>query len=286
MNRSLLALSSALVVLLVAPAAAHARLTATAKIVNSGAKVRVEVVLKSSTVLAPNRRPTALALRVGSKSYALRRATRAKGKNLGTWRSALYEGSTASTLVGLRGKRSTLIASARSGRTRISTTVAAAPPANQPGNGGSGGTTTPTNPFTGPASDLEGLAAFEHIKGYLFNSRFTDCVAYWPNCQPVNYSYIHCADFSWQYHRDTFTSGADIHSYDSFTVTGANAYTSGAWAISYTTGTGGNYVWNVTPAGVVTGQYQFGSNPVEALGPFQWARPGGTWNKPEGNCPA
>jgi hypothetical protein len=263
--------------------------TATTKITVVGSKVRAEIVLRSSKNLAANRRPTKVSLAAGGASFKLAKVkakTSKPGKVLGTWRSALYSGDSAGKLVSVRGKSVKLTLISKSGRTSVTSKVASTPTTPTPGTGtGTTPGTQPANPFVGPSADLVGVDAFNHISKYLFNSRFTDCVAYWPNCSAVNESYVHCADFSWQYHKDTFSSQTDTHSYYPFTVTGANAFTNGSWAVAYTVSTGGSYVWSVAADGKVTGQYSYNGS-VEQLGPFVWAQPGGTWNKPEGNCPA
>lgn len=95
--------------------------------------------------------------------------------------------------------------------------------------------------------------------------------------------YVHCPSGAWEYHRNTPTVGADIHSYYSFTITGAGVNADGSWAVSYTTSTGGNYYWLVSNAGIATGNYQFESN-YETLGPMYWSQPAITWQEPAGAC--
>ncbi len=269
-----------------------------------GEKVQVVAVLTSRKKLVPAKRPRKVTLMAGITKISLtRKGSKQKAsKNLGTWKSAAYDGETKAALVALAGKKITLAIKTKAGTTRITspltdkTTSTGGDGGNTGGDTGGGNTgggtggdtgggtvTPPASPFTPPATDLTGTDAYNHFATYLNNSRFTDCVAYWPNCGAVSYSYVHCPDYKWQYHRDTSVSGADIHSYDYYTVTGANMYTTGAWAISYTTGTGGNYSWAISATGQVTGTYEFNGS-SEALGPFTWAQPGGSWDHTEGNC--
>ena len=79
----------------------------------------------------------------------------------------------------------------------------------------------------------------------------------WPNCA-VEERYDHCSNGSWAYHRYTPTSGSDINSYGSYTVTGAVAHPDGSWGVEYVVdayGTQSFYSWDVAADGTVVGRY-------------------------------
>ncbi|MCB0878526.1 MAG: hypothetical protein KDC46_06045 [Thermoleophilia bacterium] len=270
------------------PAAAHAapaRFTAKTTVVDATGGVRIVAILTANRSLAVAERPRTVSVRLGTRTVALTRLARPLpgGRRAGTWRTAILTGATRKAALALRGKRPfvTLRFRKRAAVTLRPVLVDKTTTTTDPGTTDPGttdpGTTTPTPLFQAPATALEGNAAFDHISQYFLNARFTNCVAGWPNCPataPVVERYVHCPDGSWQYHRESSISGADIHSYYTFSVTGASAAVDGSWAVSYTTSTGGNYSWQVAADGTVNGQYQYGSDPVEALGPFVWASTG------------
>jgi hypothetical protein len=134
--------------------------------------------------------------------------------------------------------------------------------------------------FAKPSGELSGQDAFNHFSRYFLNSRFTDCPAGWPNCA-VEERYDQCSNYSWAYHRYTPTSGADINSYGSYTVTGAAAHPDGSWQVEYVVDAYGSqsfYSWDVAANGAVVGRYWAPGNappnaPNEQLGPLQWKQP-------------
>jgi hypothetical protein len=138
----------------------------------------------------------------------------------------------------------------------------------------------PTGMFEKPSGELTGQAAFDHFSRYFLNSRFTDCPAGWPNCA-VEERYDQCANYSWAYHRYTPTSGSDINSYGSYTVTGAAAHPDGSWQVEYVVDAYGSqsfYSWDVAPAGTVIGRYWAPgtappSPPSQNLGPLRYQQP-------------
>ncbi|MDA0170341.1 hypothetical protein OJ998_14680 [Solirubrobacter taibaiensis] len=135
--------------------------------------------------------------------------------------------------------------------------------------------------FPPPAAATTGNAAFEAIKGYLADSRFTDCPAGWPNCV-VEERYSHFADGTHWYCRLTSTSGSDIRSVGEIAqIAGAEHNADGSWGVEYYLSSYGSttfYSWSVSNQGVATGRYwgpgrspQTGA-PDQQLGPLQWAR--------------
>ncbi len=287
-HRCLLIMLSLTPGLLVAPAVASAataapRLTAAPTLENASGGVRIVVVVTGSRNLTARQRPRTVRARVGRTSHALTRLARPTmiGRRAGTWRSAILRGSAATAARRVIGSAVTITIVDVAGTTITIRPVLRAPATTTSPNPTTPNPTTPdpTTPaplFTPPATALEGTPAFEHLDQYFLNARFTNCAAGWPNCPtvPVVERYVHCPDGGWQYHRESSVQGADVHSYYTFAVTGANVGVDGAWAVSYTTSTGGNYVWQVSTTGVATGTYQYGSDPIQQLGPFQWVSSG------------
>lgn len=263
--------------LLLAPAATGA-VTAKPQVTSAGGIARVEVALTGATGRSA---ATAVTVTIGARRFVLVKRSAAR------WRSAPFRGRAAAGVLALAGKRAVVRVRTRAG-VRVVRAPLAAPPA-APGTPGAPGT-TPTTPgapgatplFAAPAQELSGNDAFNHFSRYLLNARFTDCLAGWPNCA-VEERYVHCTTGAWEYHRYTPTSGADINSYGSFTVTGAVARTDGSWGVEYIVSAYGNqyfYSWQVAANGTVTGQYWAAGNappnpPNEILGPFAWAQPAG-----------
>ncbi len=138
----------------------------------------------------------------------------------------------------------------------------------------------PQQLFEKPSGELTGQDAFNHFSRYFLNSRFTDCPAGWPNCA-VEERYDHCSNYAWAYHRYTPTSGADINSYGSYTVTGAAAHPDGSWGVEYIVdaySTQSFYSWDMAANGTVVGRYWAPGNgppnpPNQQLGPLQWKQP-------------
>jgi hypothetical protein len=138
----------------------------------------------------------------------------------------------------------------------------------------------PQGLFAKPSGELTGEPAYNHFSRYFLNSRFTDCPAGWPNCA-VEERYDQCSNNSWAYHRYTPTSGSDINSYGSYTVTGAAAHPDSSWQVEYVVNAYGNqsfYSWDVAPDGTVVGRYWSPGNappnpPNQNLGPLRWQQP-------------
>jgi hypothetical protein len=134
--------------------------------------------------------------------------------------------------------------------------------------------------FAKPSGELTGQPAFDHFSRYFLNSRFTDCPGGWPSCA-VEERYDQCSNYSWAYHRYTPTSGSDINSYGSYTVTGAAAHPDSSWQVEYVVSAYGNqsfYSWDVSPDGTVVGRYWSPGNappnpPNQNLGPLRWQQP-------------
>lgn len=269
-------LLAVLAALLALVPAAHAAVTGTARVASASGTARVEVTLKGASGRSA---ATAVTVTVGGRSFVLARRTALR------WRSRPFTGRAAAQVVALAGKRATVRVRTRSGSLTIRPRLT--------GPAAGGGTTPGTTPgaapgtspqplFAPPAQELTGNDAFTHLSGFFLNSRFTDCVAGWPNCA-VEERYVNCPTGAWEYHRYTPTSGADINSYGGYTVTGALARTDGSWGIEYVVSAYGNqyfYSWDVAANGVVTGRYWAAGTfppapPSQLLGPFAWAQPAG-----------
>jgi hypothetical protein len=296
-----LALAVAAAVLLAAvPASARAPLKASTSIQSSAGVTRIVVKLSSSTKLSAKRKPRAVNVKAGKKSYALSRARGASVAtvSLGTWRSAAFTGSAAATVLALRGKRVTVIVRMVGG---VATTLGSmvsklggGPVANGPlgptspsGSTGPPGSTSPSNPSTSPSGppspqplfappgrELTGSEAFNSISKYFLNSEFSDCAGgRWPTCSVEN-RYEHGSNGEFEYHRCTPTSGSDINFYDSFQVTGAEQAPDGSWKIEYTDQQGaGFYHWEVSTTGAVNGYYSYQDGQPEQLLNYVWRQP-------------
>ena len=135
-----------------------------------------------------------------------------------------------------------------------------------------------------PAAPSTGNAAFEAIKGYLADSRFTDCPAGWPNCA-VEERYSHFANGDHYYCRLTPTSGSDIRSYGSIAqISGAEHNADGSWGVEYYLSSYGNttfYSWSVSNQGVVNGRY-WGPDRTRPRGPGRDDRPAAVGARREG----
>lgn len=278
----------AVAVLLAAPAGAGAKLKVQvwASVTDASATVTAVV---SGTAKAPS----AVRVTYGKTTVALRRTTGTKARS--AWRSA-----------GLTGARRAAVAAGRGGRVRVAVTIAGkrrtltttskdtsapVPSAGTPPAGTAPGTPAPAGPsapaslFGTPAAKLTGQDAAAALQPYLVDSRFTDCVAGWPNCA-VEHRYGIFASGDHYYCRLTSTSGSDINAYASnLTITGAEQETSGAWALSYAVLSYGDIVncrWDVTPAGAATGQY-WGPG-VSTAGPASEVITGMQWVRGARDC--
>ena len=251
-----LLIAAVLVSLLVVPVA-EAAVTATVSI----ASQRLVVVVKGA-------KPKAVSVVAGGKTYKL-------SKSGSKWRSKAIAGVEA--LAG-----STIKVKVKVGtKTR---TVSAKVPGTAPGAGGTEPAPTPQAPqqlFPAPAAPSTGNTAFEAIKGYLADSRFTDCPAGWPNCS-VEQRYSHFADGTHYYCRLTPTSGSDIKSVGEISqISGAEYNADGSWGVEYYLSSYGNtvfYSWSVSNQGVTSGRYwgpgrdPSSGAPNETIGPLQWVR--------------
>lgn len=293
-SRALLPAALAALIALILPAAADAKLAAAVTVETQAGKTRIVAKLTSTKRLAARQRPKTVSAVAGGRTYKLTRSGKVTGKVLGTWRSAGVTGAAATRLQALAGKRVTLRIRLRSGR---STSLGAKVPAAAPGGGAPGATTPGTSPggggstplFPPPGRALAGNEAFEAIKGYFLNSRFTDCVPGWPSCA-VEQRYVHCPNGGWQYRRLTPSSGSDINSVGSLQVRNAAQNADGSWQIAYVAQLGSGtsddsfsfYVWDVSAAGVATGRYWFPASnspangvdraPDQAIGPLTYAQ--------------
>jgi hypothetical protein len=267
-------LALAIAVIATAPASAAVRATASVQSASGGKRLAVKVARKGS--LSASRRPTAVSVKAGGRSYRLRRPSARNG--LGTWRSKVYRGAAGDRLATLPGQRVRVVVRSRAGSKTLRTTVRGAAPAPTPAP-----TTPPASsgPFQKPSGELSGNDAFAHVSRYFVNSRFTDCPAGWPACA-VEERYNHCAgggqSGNQEYHRYTPSSGSDINAYGEYLVTGAAAHPDGSWGVEYKLFAYGNetfYSWNVAANGIVTGVYTGPSGEQQQLGPLQWQQPSG-----------
>lgn len=293
--RIVLAAALGAVAVLLVPAAAEAKISAAVTVETKAGKTRVVAKLTSTKALAPRQRPKTVRAVAGGRTLKLTRTGAVSARKLGTWRSAGATGAAATRLQALAGTRVTLRIRLRSGR---STSLTAKVPAAAPGGGAPGTTAPGTAPgggtgsaplFTAPGRALSGNEAFEAIKGYFLNSRFTDCVPGWPSCA-VEERYVHCANGGWQYRRLTPSNGSDINSVGTLQVRNAAQNADGSWQIAYVSQLGsatsddsfGFYVWDVSTAGVATGRYWFPASnspangvqraPDQAIGPLTYAQ--------------
>lgn len=291
----LAALALAFLLGLAAPASADAALRATASIKTASGATRIVVKLSSPRALPLRSRPRTVKVKAGRKTYALARlrgSAVAAAVSYGTWRSAGARGAAAKPLVALAGRRITVLVATRAGTVTLKPAVpkltggGQTPGGQTPGGQTPGGQTPGGTPlFAPPGRDLTGQEALNSIKGYIANSRFTDCVAGWPNCS-VEQRYSFCPNgVGAAYRRLTPTSGADINSFYSIVeVIGAEQKADGSFGfqVKVQLGTSDSYyvyLWRVSTAGVATGTYwaqgrdpRNGDAPDEQLGPLQYAR--------------
>jgi hypothetical protein len=143
------------------------------------------------------------------------------------------------------------------------------------GSGGAGGGSGGNAPlFEPPGRKLVGNEAVPFLQRYLYDSRFTDCPAGWPNCGVVEERYSHFSDGSFYYCRLGPTPGSDIKSGPmAYQVKNAVIEADGSWTFNEAVDDYGNpafYEWHVAVNGVVNGAYSFNGGAFEQLGPFQY----------------
>ncbi len=236
---------------------------------------RLQVSLTSTRSLSTKKKPRSVKVKAAGKTIKLSRVSAGSiaAGYASSWQSKVFTGDFAAKLNALGGKRLKVTITARSG-----TTITRPKAVVQTGSGGGGGGPI----FTGPATNLVGNDAFNHFSKWFLNSAFSDCAAGpWPYCA-VEERYVHCPSGTWAYQRTSGT-GADISSWGSFTVTGAEAYTDGSWAVSYTNNYGATYVWRVSNTGIANGEYHFNGS-MSPIGPMVWSQPAITWDHTDGAC--
>ncbi|MBI4898559.1 MAG: hypothetical protein HY827_09390 [Actinobacteria bacterium] len=264
--------------LLLSTAEASAKLKIATGVVKAADGTRVTVTLTSKTSLSAKKKPRGVKVKAAGKTIKLSRvrAATASAGYTSSWQSAAFSGADAAALEALGGKSVKVTVSARSGKTVRSSKVTVQTVGGSPGTPGS----VPL--FTAPGRDMSGNEAFNYLSKYFLNSAFSDCAAGpWPHCA-VEERYVHCPNGYWGYQRTSGT-GADIDSSSTFTVTGANVYADGSWAVSYSTTTGANYFWQVSTTGIANGTYYFGSS-ADPIGPMVWSQPAISWNYLSGVC--
>jgi hypothetical protein len=253
---------AAVVVSLVLAAPAQAAVTA-----------KVSIVSKRIVVSVKGAKPKGVTVVAGGKSYKL---TKSGSK----WRSKAFDGAAAlagtAVKIKLRSGNKTKTLSVKvAGAAPAPAPVAPAPVAPAPSPAG----TPPL--FPPPAAATTGNAAYDEIKGYFADSRFTDCPTGWPTCA-VEERYSHFANSDQYYCRLTPSSGSDIKSYGQISrISGAEHHADGSWIVEYYLSSYGNtvfYSWTVSPYGVTTGRYwrpgrdPSSGPPDQSLGPLQWVR--------------
>ena len=266
--------------LLVLPgtAPAEAKLRAKSSLITTAGKTRLSVKITSTKRLSARTKPRKVAARIGKTRIRLKKVKASSAAvSGGTWRSSALSAAKLAKLNARVGKRLTVVVVTRSGRSTLKPKLTV----EQTGGGGGGG--GGGSLFAPPGRELTGQAAINHLARYFVNSRFTDCVAGWPNCA-VEERYGHCdAQGGWEYRRLTPTSGSDINSVGTYTVNpaGTKAHADGSWAVEYAVEAYGNvsfYHWDVSTTGNVTGSYwPPGTDPQgppsQRLGPLTWAQP-------------
>jgi hypothetical protein len=278
MRRACLTALAAGGALLLVASPAGAKISSTVTVQPSGAGVRIVIGLSSAKAVAKKKRPTKVSVKAAGKTVKLSKAKAAAASKgyTSSWQSKVFTGGYATKLNALAGKKISVTLATKKSSSTSKRTVIVVPPTG-------GGTTTPKVLFPPPPSPLVGNAAFDYLKGYFLNSAFSDCTGVWPTCA-VEERYVHCPSGAWEYHRNTPSSGSDIHSYNTFQVTGANVNADGSWIVSYTIpSSGAAYYWSVSTSGIATGTYTFGGS-QSALGPMYWSQPAITWQKPGGAC--
>lgn len=251
---------------------------------------RIVVTLSSASRIPARRKPKAVRVIATGRTYKLtRRSASAAVVSLGTWRSAAYSGEAGTRVRALAGAKVKVRVLAPAGTSTLSATVAPAAtgptaPALTPSQPVQPTPPSATDgpPFNPPGRDLSGNEAYERIKGYFANSRFTDCVAGWPNCAAYENRYSHFPDGTQYYCRLTPTSGSDIRSTGTIAqITGAEQKADGAWGVEYRLSSYDNvtfYSWSVGADGTTTGRYWGPGQdpttgpPTEQITGMQWLR--------------
>lgn len=257
-------------------ASAAVKFKVVTEVVVTGGETRIAVNLSTGRRVAAKFKPRSVSVRAAGMKISLKRqatASAAAGYKT-TWRSKAFTGSQAASLQALGGKNVKVTIKARKATSIRSSKVTV--------QIGGGGGTTPGPLFAAPGRDLVGNEAFNHLSQYFLNSALSDCQAGpWPLCA-VEERYAHCPNGYWLYQRTSGT-GADINSGGNFTVTGANVFANGAWAVSYDNNYGASYIWQVDVNGIATGTYIFGGS-SSPIGPMYWSRPAVSWNYTSGVC--
>lgn len=140
------------------------------------------------------------------------------------------------------------------------------------GSGQEGGGGGSTSLFEPPGRKLVGNEAVPFLQRYLYNSRFTDCPAGWPNCGVVEERYSHFSSGAFYYCKLGFSPGSDTKFGSEYVVKNAVVEADGSWTFNEWVPPDGSgvYEWHVATSGVVTGAYQFNGGAIEQLGPFQY----------------
>ncbi len=271
-----LAVAATVACVAAAPASA-AKIKAGTVIAKSASGTTIQVTLSSSRTPSARKKPRSVKVKAAGKTVKLTRAgASAAAAYSSSWKSKAFTGAYAEKLNALNGKRVKVTVKSRSGSTTSNSKVTL----QSSGGGGGGGGPI----FASPGSDLVGNDAFNFFSKYLFDSAFSTCAAGpWPFCS-FEERYLHCPNFAWGYERTAGGSGDASLNWSSFTVTGANAFADGSWAVQYTvTNSGAVYTWRVGANGVATGEYYFNGS-AEPIGPVYWSQPAITWGYPNGAC--
>jgi hypothetical protein len=269
---------------------AQAGISAKVSVATTADSARIVVVLRSSKAVPRRARPKAVSVVANGQKYRLSRArATAAAVRLGTWRSKAFTGAAAETVKAIAGTAVKVKLRSRAGKRSLSTQVAggAAPGGDpQPPAGVAPPPPGPQPLFPPPAAPSTGNQAYEAIKGYFADSRFTDCPAMWPNCA-VEQRYSHFPNGDQYYCRLTPTSGSDINSYGQILqISGAEQNADGSWGVEYYLSSYGNttfYSWRVAADGTVTGQY-WGPGQSPATGPANEQITGLLWVRGALDC--
>lgn len=271
------ALLAAVTCALVFSTSAEAKIKASTVVSNSGGKTIVQVTLTDTKSVPTRQRPRTVTVKAAGRTLKLKRSGKVTAKPYSSaWKSSGFTGSYAQKLGALNGKRVRVSTKARSGKKSYSSKVVV----QTAGGGGGGGGPL----FPAPGRDMVGEEAFTAIKGFFFNSAFSNCAAGpWPLC-PVEERYVHCPAFTWLYQRTSGT-GADIDSrFQAMIVQGAEYKADGSWGVQYDIPSSpATYIWRVTPYGVANGEYYYNGS-MTPIGPMVWSQPAITWNATGGAC--
>ncbi|MBJ7459513.1 MAG: hypothetical protein JHD02_10030 [Thermoleophilaceae bacterium] len=257
-------------------ATAHASVKASTVVSSTGGTATLRVTLTNSKSLPSKQRPRSVSVKAAGRTLKLKKFGKGTTKPYSSgWQSSNYSGAFAQKLAALNGKRVRIVTEARNGSNSFRSKVVV-----QTGGGAVGGGPL----FPAPGRDMVGEEAFNSIKGFFFNSAFSDCAAGpWPLCG-VEQRYVHCPNFTWLYQRTSGT-GADIDSrYQAMVIQGAEYKADGSWAVQYDIPSSpATYIWRVTPTGIANGEYYYNGS-MTPLGPMVWSQPAITWNNTSGAC--